>query len=264
MTADEEYCRLLKHLLTEGERVRTRNASVRRCFDWQCVFTRTPLICLRKVAWKNCLREWEWFMSGSCNLEDLHESCHHWWRPWADANGNVMNNYSVQFRHFEGVSRQVDQIAYLVDGLRDHPNSRRNVITTWNTADMVSDNTPITNCHGTVIQAFVDIKNAIHLKTYQRSVDVVCGLPHNWLQYWAFLTWLAYKTGRDVGSLRWNGGDVHLYDVHEEIAVCMIGLASQGGPELLYHPTQGEFAADDFSLSGEYRPFLSEWVKMVV
>lgn len=271
MNPDLAYKRLLSSLFMFGERVTTRNSRVRRITGQSFVFTRTPLVSLRKVAWKNALREWEWFMSGSPKIRDLHQAVHHWWSPFADEDGYLRFNYGEQFRSFVGDNCTLDQIKYLVDGIRDHPYSRRNVITTWNTADMASGHCNPTNCHGTIIQCFVsppekegDAK-LLHMFMYQRSADVICGLPHNWIQYWAFLMWLAHRAGCVPCSFKWMGGDIHLYDIHENLARDMLTTeATKDGPELVYKPSGDDFKADDFSLSGEYKPILKESAPMVV
>ncbi len=215
-------------------------------------------------------------MSGSNRLEDLHPSVRSWWEPWAvdcayyEKAGvkpklEVSSNYSKQFREFYGKQGEVDQISLLINGIREHPFSRRNVITTWNTADMVSPDTPITNCHGTVIQAFCNEQEELSLVTYQRSVDVVCGLPHNWFQYWAFLLWLSSRTGKKVGQLIWLGGDCHLYGEHsslaEEIVACETSCPP---PNLVYSSSCEDFKADDFSLDGEYSYSIDKKARMVV
>lgn len=267
--ADYEYAEVIGCAM-RGDSVTTRNSTVMRASNRvNADFFETPLVTVRKAAWKSALREWEWFMSGSDDINDLHKSVHGWWKPWANTWGRVYSNYSRQFRNFAGGGNTVDQIEYLIDGIKNHPYSRRNVITTWNTADMVAPETPITNCHGTVIQAFVDPKtNELDLFTYQRSVDVICGLPHNWIQYWAFLMWLAHRSGRKVGRLEWCGGDVHVYDVHEpivkEIGGLKWGSQVEDGPNLVYNPTSQEFKADDFTLDREYVPLTTTKAEMVV
>lgn len=267
MIADREYAGLLAACLA-GERVTTRNSECLRAIGVQLWFDRTPLVCLRRTPWKLALREMQWFLSGSNNINDLHPSVHHWWRPWADAQGNIPNNYGSQFRYFAGRRSTLDQIDHMVRGVREHPFSRRNVLTTWNSADMVHELTPITNCHGTLLSAHVDLDGRLTLCMVQRSADVVVGLPANWLQYWALLLWLAARTGRGVGRLMWTGLDCHVYAAHEGIAREMVGLArdghAAGGPELTYSPASDEFLADDFALSGEYRPLLERKVEMVV
>ncbi len=140
-------------------------------------FNDTPLISVRRTAWKNALREMEWFLSGSSNIDDLHKNVRSWWKPWADANGDVPNSYSKQFRRAEGCTTtyvdlgdhfgqivksidEVDQIEYAINTLKNDPYSRRNVITTWHAYDMISSaETKIANCHGTSIQCFVDPKD---------------------------------------------------------------------------------------------------------
>jgi thymidylate synthase len=273
---DEKYKNLIRHIVHTGEVVTTRNSLVRRTIGCARTFSSTPLVCVRKTAWKSALREWEWFMSGSNNINDLHESVQEWWRPWADKNGEVENNYSDQFRKFYGCERNrfvehrnqaiaVDQILALIDGITNHPFSRRNVITTWNTAEMVHPSTPITNCHGTIIQCFVSPQtNKLDLLMYQRSVDVICGLPHNWIQYWAFLLWLARVTERQVGSFQWIGGDVHIYDEHKDIVAEILRDEAQECPQLVYTPTSEDFKADDFTLDREYQPKVLTKAKMIV
>lgn len=262
---DNEYTSIICKSLN-GEEVNTRNSVCYRTTVHKSIFTETPLISVRKTAWKTALREWEWFMAGDSNIADLHESVHPWWKPWIDAGGFVKNNYSEQFRDFRGREGSVDQIALLIDGIKNHPYSRRNVITTWNTADMASSRTPITNCHGTIIQAFISSGNELEIVTYQRSVDVICGLPHNWLQYWAFLLWLSHKTGMTPHKLVWIGGDVHVYKEHLDLANKLRESSDLccRTPVLLYNPTSEDFKADDFVLSIKYDPIVLDTATMVV
>lgn len=271
---DQQYVCLLRRLLGEGERIRTRNADVRRVMWPRIEFKGTPLIGVRKTAWRNGLREWEWFMSGSNRIDDLHPSVRHWWEPWVDECGVIPYNYSEQFRRMTMVDPDTghvgsfDQIKYLTDGLRGHVNSRRNVIGTWYTPEMAHPSCPITNCHGTVIQALVDSVNRLHLFMFQRSADVICGLPVNFIQYYSFLLWLAGNSSRGVGNLTWTGGDVHLYEEHVPLAERIVAAADQvqPTPALVYHgkSRDAEYRADDFELSGEYRPVLVEKARMVV
>lgn len=267
-TADAWYCELLGDCLVRGYKLHTRNSECRRLIGVQKTFHCFPLISARRTAWKNCLREMEWFLSGSNFIDDLHPAVRSWWEPWAAENGEVHFNYSRQLRNYSGDCGSVDQIQYLIDTIREHPNSRRAVITTWNTADMVHSLCPITNCWGTVIQAFVE-DGDLSLMTYQRSADVVCGLPHNLAQMWALLMWLARRGGKGVGKLIWVGGDVHLYECHAGLAdrICDLHGDPKGydyPPDLIYEPSSEEFLAEDFSLDGEYAPLIEERAEMVV
>lgn len=281
-SADKQYLKLLGDILNHGSTVSTRNSVTKRLTGLTARFDSTPLISVRKTAWKTALREFEWFMSGSSNIKDLDSRVHHWWKPWADEKGFIRNNYSKQFRSFDGElqntedqpaweginCRTIDQIQYLVDGIKDHPYSRRNVITTWNTAEMADPSTPITNCHGTVIQAFVEPSdNSLELVMYQRSSDMLLGMSHNWIQYWAFLLWLSTEAGRVPGKFTWMGGDCHIYDDHVPLVTEMLNadLTSINTPTLVYKGSKGEaFRADNFMLEGAYTPLSSETARMVV
>ena len=279
--ADRNYVCLLKTLLAECssvEKVRTRNAHVSRLgYNPKFTFSFTPLVGVRRTAWKTALREWEWFMSGSNFIQDAHPSVRPWWQPWANENGEIPFNYGRQLRHFAGDCGTVDQIDLLVKGLREHPHSRRHVITTWNTADMHHSECTLTNCHHTMTQVWVNAQQderagSLRMTTYQRSVDVMVGLPANWLQTWGFLLWLGAQTGRRVESLTWIGGDVHLYDAHRELARRVVVAAGTGPqwkatsswPELKYVPTSPDFKADDFTLDGKYDPLVDERAELVV
>lgn len=244
--------------------VETRNSRCRRLFAQSCRFDATPLVGVRRTAWRNALREWEWFMSGSSDINDLHESVRHWWAPWADEEGYIKYNYSEQLCAFGEGRYGFDQIAALIDGIKGHPFSRRHVITTWNPKEMAAADCLLTNCHNTATQFFVEPDHSLHLVTYQRSADVVCGLPHNLIQEWAFLLWVAHRTEKAVGSLTWFGGDVHLYECHTELAQRMIAATPGGTPCLVYRPTSNEFRADDFTLDAAYVPVLEESASMVV
>jgi thymidylate synthase len=290
MAIDADYAGLLCRLLAEGSRVQTRNSPVRRLFGVTLRFDSTPLVAARKTAWKTGLRELEFFLSGSSNLNDAHPSIRPWWRPWADEHGDIWAGYGEQLRRQTmvdpdtGFAGEFDQVAYLVEGVRHHPFSRRNAISTWYTPEMAHPDCPVTNCWWTTLQAFVEPSDAspggaaggglkrlkrlkLHLVTYQRSADVMVGLPVNWLQAWAFLLWLAHHTGRGVGTLTWVGGDVHLYDRHEALARRVIDAAPgcPPTPHLVYRGTADRFRADDFTLNGPpYRPALTDRAEMVV
>jgi len=262
---DHQYINLLTELLV-ADCVTTRNSVTTRVVGKTVRFTSTPLVSVRKTAWKNALREMGWFLSGSNNINDLHPNVRPWWQPWADKGGHVYYNYSQQFRQWSYGAALFDQIKYLTDGVRDHPFSRRNVITTWNTGEMAASSCPITNCHGTIIQAFGEPDNQLSLLMYQRSADVVCGLPHNWVQYWAFLLWLCHQSNRKPREFIWIGGDVHLYKQHRELAERMIDAAvrCEGVPGLVYSPSGNEFRADDFTLDSPYSPILADRAEMIV
>lgn len=262
--ADELYKSTLIDLLENGSHVYTRNVPCFSLIDAvECHFTETPLITFRKTAWKKALREMEWFLSSDpqCPNELLD-----WWSDQLyelrDRGGPCeyfyFYGYGAQFRHFGDTG--FDQIRHLIDGIKEHPHSRRHVITAWNSADMANitkhNNNPSTpaTCHGTVIQCFVR-GLTLSLKTYQRSADILLGVPHNWLQYWGFLLWLCAQTGYQPGKLMWIFGDLHLYNdpTHIKVARAIADAPiREHSAKLVYRGRQGdEFKASDFAMEGE-------------
>jgi len=244
-------------ILNCTEPVKTRNGVTYRSeVPNMAIFSQAPIITCRSVAWKNALREWEWFMSGFTNIKDLHDSVKHWWEPFVREDGELYNGYGDQFRKFNGWDWDesdvtcIDQIDHVIKLIKEDPTSRRIVLSVWNGAEMTRASLPC--CHNTATQFFVRNNGTLDLQTYQRSCDVMLGLPHNWTQMWAFLQWIAYRTGKKVGKLIWIGGDVHIYEDHLRVAkqVANYSLDScQESPDLIYNPTTEKFNAEDFTIS---------------
>lgn len=263
MQADTHYQNLIHDLLQRGDRLITRNAPVYSLVDApRIIFTEFPLVTFRSTAALKAIREMEWFLSGEPKCPD---ELLDWWEGQLCEeynNGRIEQyyyyGYGEQFRDFGG--NRFDQISHISSNVKSHPFSRRNVITAWNPADMETiahsnnnPNTPAT-CHGTLIQCFVR-DSQLHLSHYQRSADVLLGVPHNWVQYWAFLLWLCAQTGYKPGSLIWTFGDLHLYDdpTHIEIARLIVDAPiRESNRRLVYAGKVGaEFRVADFVIEGE-------------
>lgn len=284
-SADLTYAFLLQNILHLNNVVETRNHSC-YCnpFLDNVIFDSFPLITVRKTAWKLALTEMEWFMSGE---SECPKNLSKWWAGQLNEYGEYELGYPHQFRSsvyrssLNDDGNRFDQIAYILDGLKNHQHSRRLVMTSWNTGEMANitetnhnPQTPST-CHGSLVQFFV-VNGELHIRHYQRSADMLLGIPHNFVQYWALLTYFAFHSNLKVGSLTWVFGDAHVYneDSHIEAAkeitqfsfkaikdyAC--GLATFPNPEIklnLVYNYSGEldsfgtprFSAGDFTIEGE-------------
>jgi thymidylate synthase len=263
--ADSQYCLVLDSLLCTGELIASRAGETFSLTDTNPIaFTSLPLVTLRKTAWKMALKEMEWFLSGDveCPKELLP-----WWEKQLSPDGCYLHGYPEQFRYAD--TNGYDQLAFILGGLQSNPNSRRLIMTAWNPEEMAgittinqNPNTP-TTCHSTLIQFFVR-NDKLYANHYQRSADILLGVPHNWVQHWAFLQFLAYHAKLKVGHLRWVFGDVHLYqeeshmDTAEEILAEDPRANWGNAPKLDYnysgkldHAGLPAFLADDFALLGE-------------
>ena len=258
---DKRYCQLIHDIYLHGDTITGRNGTTRRLFAPQPIrFQTTPLVTVRKTAWRKAIREMEWFLSGdaTCPTELLD-----WWSTQLNPDGQYIEGYSHQFRSFNGA---FDQIFALIDGIKTHPFSRRHVITTWNPEFMgeiceINDNpkTP-TPCHTSFAQFSVSSTGLLSMLSVQRSADMLLGVPHNWIQSWAFLLWLCTQTDYIPGDLIWIFGDAHIYceESHIEIVTQMRYLIDNTGPSelnlprLVYNGKPGdEFKASDFEMVGK-------------
>jgi thymidylate synthase len=286
--ADRIYVNLLQQILSEGEKVDTRNSITTSHFNLPNVtFTEFPLVTLKKTAVKKCIQEMEWFLSGDSKCpEELLD----WWDGQLDSFGHLHSAYPEQLRAFtstEHKNYEFDQLKFIIDGLRNSPNSRRLLMTVWNPGDMASitktnnnPNTP-TCCHSIIIQFFVR-QNTLHMKSYARSQDMLLGTPHNWTQSWAFLLYLAHHTNLQVGSMTWMWGDAHIYEEksHTEAVKAMVGIDTRFAHwmifdtpiSLVYQPEHIQFdsnnvpifRAEDFKVIGEVpEPVVKHKIKLL-
>lgn len=273
MNADQAYKQLIHTILTHGDHVVTRNAAVYSYVQLpSTIFFGTPLVQFRKTAWKKAISEMEWFMSGEPKCPD---NLLDWWDGQLNENKNLFDGYSAQLRHstYQNSSNDFaffDQVKFILDGLKNNPNSRRLIMTVWNPGEMAhitetnkNPNTP-TCCHSIVVQFFVR-NGALHMTSYQRSADMLLGVPHNWIQSWAMLLYFAYHSGLKVGSMQWLWGDAHIYDEpsHVEVANEILNLPVQPCSfELVYKPEKVEydikgvpvFKTNDFTYTGVITP----------
>ena len=263
---NKQYANLLKQTLEHGSVLETRNSKVFRNIDTDPIrFDSTPLVTVRKTAVKMALLEMEWFLSGdaTCPAKLLP-----WWEKQLNNEGAYDFGYSDQLRYSTMYDNPeyFDQIKHILYSLRHHPNSRRHIMTVWNAGEMahitkINDNrnTP-TTCHTTLVQWFVR-DDELWCNHYQRSADLLLGLPHNWIQHWALLLYFAYHAGLQPGQIKWQLGDAHIY--HEESHIqaareIIVGAEDVELPVLTYEYSGGvddalvpTFKAEDFTLVGD-------------
>lgn len=213
LNTDDKYKEILDHVIILGEEVPTRNGIAITSFNVHMSFQSFPCVTLRKTAYKNSFKEMEWFLSGSTNINDLDPSVRKWWGPWADSSGRIKNSYGENF-----INNGFNQVSKIIEQINQDPYSRRHVLSLWDTEKMLSKETPLANCHGTVIQFFVDLGNNLYITMYQRSADLIMGVPHNWTQYWALGSYVSSQTKTKLKEFNWYGGNCHIYKDHLDVA----------------------------------------------
>jgi len=231
-----------------------------------------PLLTTKKMAHKSMVTELRWFLKGRTDLRWLLENnCHIWtgdaysvyerthqWEldddylsvkdfekkileddDFSQVWGNLGFIYGKQWRDWGGLKRMgeekpgIDQIAALINDIKENPDSRRLIVNAWNVSDLMYMKLP--PCHyGFQIYTCVkdDGKRYISLMWNQRSVDTFLGLPFNIASYALLLRLIAEEVDMIPDQLIGNLGDCHLYLNHLEQAEELIKREPYCLPEI--------------------------------
>jgi thymidylate synthase len=264
----KQYHDLLTDILENGEskddRTKVGTISVfgrQLRFDLREGF---PAVTTKKLAWKACVGELLWFIEGSSDERRLAEITHGdpkgkvtiwtpnalapYWKPKATFEGDLGRVYGVQWRHWnkyrvekdmgpahKGGTRlavdniEVDQLANLIDGLKNDPHGRRHILSAWNVSEL--DQMALPPCH-VMSQFYVNKKKELSCHMYQRSVDVFLGLPFNIASYALLTHLLAQVCDLKVGELIISTGDTHIYTNHVEQVKEQLSRESYPNPTL--------------------------------
>jgi thymidylate synthase len=228
-----QYLKLMEKIIEHGikkeDRTGTGTISLfaqQMRFDLQAGF---PLLTTKKLHIRSIIHELLWFLSGSTNISYLKENNVKIWDAWADENGDLGPVYGKQWRSFpkpDGGS--VDQIANLVKGLKESPDSRRHLVVAWNPGEVEQMALPPCHC---LFQFYV-ARDKLSCHLYQRSADFFLGVPFNIASYSLLTHMVAQQCGYDVGDFVWTGGDVHLYRNHLEQSSEQLQRSVYGLPKL--------------------------------
>jgi len=170
-----------------------------------------PLVTTKKLHVRSIFHELLWFLSGDSNIRYLKENGVSIWDEWADENGDLGPVYGVQWRSWptpDGGS--IDQVAQIMQQLRETPDSRRILLSAWNVAEI--DNMALPPCH--CLFQFYVADGRLSCQLYQRSCDIFLGVPFNIASYALLLVMLAHVTGYEAGDFVHTIGDAHIYSNH--------------------------------------------------
>lgn len=201
-----------------------------------------PLLTTKKLHIRSILHELLWFLQGDTNIAYLQENGVSIWDEWATEDGELGPVYGAQWRRWpDGKGGTIDQIASLVDGLRNNPDSRRHLFHGWNVADLPDESvSPQDNaragrmalppCH--LLYQFYVAEGRLSAMLYIRSNDLFLGNPYNMASL-AFLThMLAQQCDLEPGEIVISMGDLHLYSNHIDQALTQLEREPRPLPEL--------------------------------
>ncbi|MFH1029696.1 MAG: thymidylate synthase [bacterium] len=257
-----------------------------------------PLLTTKKVFARGIIEELLWFLKGDSNLKYLVDRNVHIWDEWAWkgyhkyclANcpekdmtqedfinklkeepensefvktwGDLVTIYGRMWRRWPASDgREIDQLGWVVEGLKDKPYRKSYVVSAWNPdfiyamASEKNRNEVPPFCHTTYQFAVTDGK--LNLGLYQRSADLFLGVPFNIASYALLLLMVAQVSGLEVGEFVHTFGDVHLYSNHFSQAREQMSREPREFPKMKLNPeikNIDDFKFEDFTLEG-YNPY---------
>jgi thymidylate synthase len=215
-----QYLKLMADILKDGRSKPSRGIhDLKAIFGYQIRFDLRhgfPLLTTKKMPLKILLHELFWFISGSSDVDYLHEHNIRYWDGFLHEGSNDLGRvYGVQWRHWQRADgTEFDQLAWAIDEIKNNPNSKAIIVNAWNSGELKEMRLP--PCH-TMFQ-FDVTKGKLRMQLYQRSSDVFLGLPFNIAQYALLLHMIAHLTGLEARELIISIGSAHLYKNHLDMA----------------------------------------------
>jgi thymidylate synthase len=261
----KNYLDLMRHVLTDGclkqDRTGTGTKSV---FGHQMRFDLSkgfPLVTTKKCHLRSIIHELLWFLNGDTNIKYLNDNRVKIWDGWATADGELGPVYGAQWRSWSGENGEViDQMAQLIQDIKTNPDSRRLIVSAWNPAVLPdtqfspSENAAMGKqalppCH-TLFQFYV-MDGKLSCQLYQRSADILLGVPFNIASYALLTMMVAQVCDLQVGDFIHTFGDAHIYMNHLEQVNEQLSREPFPLPTMKINPEVKDifsFSYDDFEL----------------
>jgi thymidylate synthase len=134
-----------------------------------------------------------------------------------------------------------------VDQIKNNPDSRRHVVSSWNPTEV--DKMALPPCH-TLFQ-FNVAEGKLSCQLYQRSADMFLGVPFNIASYALLTMMMAHVTGLQPGEFVHSFGDAHIYMNHLDQVNLQLSRAPRATPKMELNPnakTIFGFEYSDFTL----------------
>ncbi|KAG8416821.1 Thymidylate synthase [Metarhizium acridum] len=314
-----QYLDLIREILEEGEqrpdRTGTGTISIFAPRPLKFSLNRDgapilPLLTTKRVFLRAVIAELLWFIEANTSSKALSDVGVKIWdgngsREFLDnlglthrEEGDLGPVYGFQWRHFgaeyvdaktDYTGQGVDQLADVIDKLKNKPYDRRIIMSAWNARDLHLMALP--PCH-VFAQFYVSYpsrrrrngkpssmetnggptstapeKGHLHCQLYQRSCDMGLGVPFNIASYALLTHMIAHVCDLVPGSLTHVMGDAHVYADHEDALNIQLEREPRQFPEVEIARERGcgidGWKVEDIIVKG-YDPHKTIAMKMAV
>lgn len=251
---EQKYADLIKEIMDNGVYREGRNGGTKSIFghmlsidlgaeDTKGTF---PLLQGRRSFYKGVFGELAAMMRKPKHLEDFEKFGCNYWKLWAKEDGSINVDYGNAWHEH-------DQINRLKDTIINNPSDRRMLISGWRPENL--DDLDLPCCH--LLYQFYVADGKISMNWYQRSADVMIGLPSDVIFAAAWLISVANFANLEPGKINLMLGDSHIYEEHfvnvpryldnvekaKELALPMYTLNVESGKDFC------EFVPEDIVIS---------------
>lgn len=242
----KQYLELLQDILAngtvKGDRTGTGTSSVFGRQIRHDLSSGFPLLTTKKLHFKSIANELIWFLSGDTNTEWLKNHGVSIWNEWATETGDLGPVYGKQWTAWptkDGGS--INQIDYVINTLKNNPNSRRILFHAWNVeylpdesispqANVEQGKMALPPCH--LLYQFYVADNKLSAQLYIRSSDSFLGLPYNTASLALLTHMLAQQCDLIPHEIIISIGDLHAYSNHTAQIETQLSREPQALPQL--------------------------------
>lgn len=210
-----------------------------------------PMLTSRKMFFKNVKHELYWLLSGDTSIKYLRENEVTIWDKFDIGDGTIGKSYGYVMSN---------QIKHALTSIANLDQTRRNVVSLWDVGLIKGGE--LAPCYP--MFQFVLIRNTLSIIVTQRSSDLMVGLPYDIGVFYLLLSLVCNRYFLNIGKVRFNIGNAHIYSEHIEQVYYYIESAEHALPILINKQLDVlNFKTDEVSLRGyKSEPFMK--VKLIL
>lgn len=282
-TVDEQYKNLIRQILEngikgpgtmvdkEGKLIDTIDLMGANTIRFNIYENGAPIITERSIGfWQSAVGELFGFINGVHTQAELEKFCCKWWKAWCTdtkcakrglETGDLgPGSYGAAFTNFPTIDgKYFNQFDNIVKQMKERPELKAHFISPWIPQYTIRNSdyqqkVVVVPCHGWIhFRIFGDF---LSLVMFQRSCDVLIGLPSNWAQYSALLIAMAKVLDLVPYEFVHQISDAHLFENQMPWVEEILSRDTHPFPTLKLvneHKDIKDYRPDDFKLE-DYHP----------